>query len=68
MVELLYTPVFPCEDGVKNPPKPYEDLSCDEYTSIIAEDMQDMSFKVAYGCLATIAASLVGNVSNSAVA
>lgn len=61
MVELLYTPVFPCEDGVFDMPEPYEDQivpSCDEYTSIIAEDMQDMSFKIAYGCLGMIAASL----------
>jgi len=29
--------------------------------------MQDMSFKVAYGILGTIAATMIGNVSDAAV-
>lgn len=69
MIELLYRPVYPCEEGEDSikPPPPYEDLSCDEYYDIVADDMQDMSFKVAYGILGTIAATMIGNVSDAAV-
>jgi len=61
MVELLYTPVFPCsvEDGIL-PPDGFE--TCQDYLNDVADDMKQLSFKVTYGVLGTIAATLLGNM------
>lgn len=51
MIELLYKPVTGCDGGEGQP-------TC----TSIADEMQDMSFKIAYGWLGTLGCSLIGNV------
>mmetsp|Transcript_13435 Transcript_13435/g.25091 ORF Transcript_13435/g.25091 Transcript_13435/m.25091 type:complete len:891 (-) Transcript_13435:145-2817(-) len=59
MIELLYNPVFPCEEEIA-PELGYE--SCDAYYNSEADSMQDLSFKITYGWLGLIGSTIVGNV------
>jgi ATP-binding cassette subfamily B (MDR/TAP) protein 1 len=56
MIEILYTAVEYC------PPVP-EDVSgdCGDYWNSIADDMQDRSLQIFYGCLGVIVATLLGS-------
>ena len=57
MIEVLYTPVKPC------PPVPVQAESfneCDDYWNFIADDMQEVSFKVAYAFVCVVFSSLIG--------
>jgi len=58
MIELLYTPVFPCtEDTV---PPGFD--SCDDYFNSEADQMKEESFKVSYAYIGMIAATMFGNM------
>ena len=64
MIELLYKPIYVCEnDVIQLPPGvslPFE--TCQEYWNASADSMREMSFKVAYGYIGTIAAAMIGNM------
>jgi len=51
-----------CEEN--SPPAPFESCAsfCDAYYDAAVEDMRQMSFKVTYGYLGLIAATLIGNM------
>eukprot|EP00804_Cyclotella_cryptica_P026750 CCRYP_007966-RK/>CCRYP_007966-RK protein AED:0.12 eAED:0.12 QI:257/1/1/1/0.86/0.82/23/169/1460 len=59
MIGLLFYPVLPCENDVTA--SYYGFSTCDEYYSYIADDMQDMSFRIALYWLGIIIACFVGN-------
>lgn len=52
MLELLYRPVLPCTDSVE---------VCREYWNYIADDMQALSLRIAFGLLGVIASAVIGN-------
>ena len=64
MIELLYRPIYVCEnDIIQWPPGvslPYD--TCQDYWNASADSMREMSFKVAYGYIGTIAAAMIGNM------
>jgi ATP-binding cassette subfamily B (MDR/TAP) protein 1 len=53
MIELLYTPVFPCDE---------EPSVCQAEWHNVAEDMKQKSFKITYGCIGLLVATAVGYV------
>lgn len=61
MIELLYTPVSLCIDGDPENPPPEEYATCSEYWNSTADDMQEQSFKVAYGLVGIIVAAIAGH-------
>lgn len=66
-IEVLYTPVFLCEDGViMFPPEANADDfqfdSCEEYYDDVADSMRDRSFLITYGYIGIIAATMIGNM------
>ena len=64
MVELLYKPIYVCQnDMIQSPPGvnlPYD--TCQEYWNASADSMREMSFTIAYGYVGAIVAALVGNM------
>ena len=64
MIELLYQPIYVCEnDVIQSPPGvflPYG--TCQEYWSASADWMREQSFKIAYGYVGAIVATMVGNM------
>jgi len=56
MIELFYTPVFPC------PPVLPGFETCQDYYDWTADDMQDMSVKIFCVYLGLCAAALIGNI------
>jgi len=52
MIKLLYTPVFPCEQG----------RDCDEEYDQIADGMKQLANNIAYGSVGTIGAAIIGYV------
>lgn len=60
MIELLYKPVIECDPPEFPAVPPYE--SCDDYWESVASDMQDQSFKITYGWMGVIAATMIGNM------
>lgn len=62
-IELLYTPIFPCQDGIVISPFTVDNFtSCQEYWDSEADSMRDQSFLITYGCIGTIAATMIGNM------
>ena len=59
MIGLLFYPVLPCQNDVTA--SYYGFATCDEYYSYIADDMQDMSFRIALYWFGIIIACFVGN-------
>lgn len=69
MIELLYAPIYVCEDtdGVANITTPttielptYD--TCEEYWGASADAMREQSFDITYGCIGIIAATIIGNM------
>jgi ATP-binding cassette, subfamily B (MDR/TAP), member 1 len=64
MIDLLYTPIYVCENGIiQSPPGvsfPYD--TCQEYWDASADSMRSNSFMISYGYLGTIGAALVGTM------
>jgi ATP-binding cassette subfamily B (MDR/TAP) protein 1 len=58
MIELLYKPIFPCEDGVFVP-EGFE--SCQDYWDFSAGEMRDLSHTVTYWLIGIMASALVGH-------
>jgi ATP-binding cassette subfamily B (MDR/TAP) protein 1 len=58
MIEILYTPVGFCDNS--DPIAPYPD--CESYWNDTADDMQALSFKIFYGFLGILCATIFGNV------
>jgi ATP-binding cassette subfamily B (MDR/TAP) protein 1 len=52
MIELLYRPILPCTDSVE---------VCREYWNYVADDMQALSLRIAFGLLGVIASAVIGN-------
>jgi ATP-binding cassette subfamily B (MDR/TAP) protein 1 len=61
-IELLYTPIYPCENDVILPPIDPKFQTCQEYWDSEADSMRDRSFLITYGCIGTIAATMIGNM------
>lgn len=65
MIELLYKPVFFYDEDkgeVCTPDGFCEDYGdCQEYRPAIADDMQETSFKVAYGLVGVLVTAVIGN-------
>ena len=57
MIELLFRIVLPCENGNV----PFDFTTCEMYWDHEASYMRDLSFKVTYGWLGLIGATLIGN-------
>jgi len=53
MIELLYNPVFPCDENT---------MDCDAYYQSEADEMQQLSFRVTYGWIGLMVSALVGNI------
>ena len=64
MIELLYHPIFPCDDS--NLPFVGRDEmvfdSCQDYFDHEADYLRDFSFKVTYAWLGIIASGVIGNI------
>lgn len=61
MIEVLYYPVFPCDES--NPlVKGVLYDSCEDYFNSEADYLRDFSFKVTYAWCGIIASGLIGNV------
>lgn len=52
MIELLYQPVLPCNDDIE---------VCQAYWDLIADDMQALSFRIAYGLVGVISSAVIGH-------
>jgi ATP-binding cassette subfamily B (MDR/TAP) protein 1 len=59
MVELLYKPVFFCDDVNVLPPEGFD--SCQAYWGATADDMRELSFLVTYGLIAIVFSAVVGH-------
>lgn len=64
MIGLLFYPVFPCDEtmGDETMGIPNGYLTCQDYYSGSAREMQEMSFKIALYWVGIIAACFVGNI------
>jgi len=52
MIEVLFTPVEPCPvDGF---------VDCDEYLELVADSMQERSFKIFYGFIGILFSTMLG--------
>lgn len=60
MIEYLYFPVFPCEEGLFYP-EGFEN-DCAGYWNSVAVEMKSISYKLTYGWLGVMAAVLIGDV------
>lgn len=60
MIGLLFYPTMPCTSDVEA--SYYGFTTCSEYLSFIADDMQQLSFTIAWYWVGIIAACFVGNV------
>lgn len=64
MIDLLYTPIYVCENGIiQSPPGvslPY--YTCQEYWDASADWMRSQSFMISYGYLGAVAATLFGTM------
>ena len=60
MIGLLFYPAFPCDSA--ETASSYGHESCDDYYNYVANDMQEMSFRIAGFWAAIIIACFVGNV------
>lgn len=54
MIELLYKPIFPCDESILP--------DCDAYWNSEADSMRTLSFNVAYGWLGLIGSTVIGNI------
>ena len=63
LINVLYYPVFPCDDGL-DPPILFlpQYSTCQEYWDEIATYQRDLSFKIFYGLLGVMACSIFGNI------
>jgi ATP-binding cassette subfamily B (MDR/TAP) protein 1 len=59
MIELLYRPVFPCDDIVIPPPLGFD--TCAQYWNTTADDMRELSFQITYGLIAILVAAVIGH-------
>jgi ATP-binding cassette subfamily B (MDR/TAP) protein 1 len=55
MIDLLYTPVFPCEETLETP-------ECDSDWNLVADDMKTLSNKIALASVGTIVGAMIGYV------
>jgi ATP-binding cassette subfamily B (MDR/TAP) protein 1 len=63
MVKVLYYRVDFCDDDQVPPIDTYPEFdTCQEYWDDVADYMRDLSFKVFYGLLGLMAASMIGNI------
>ena len=63
LVKAIYYPVGSCDDNMDPPTMWYPEFeTCQEYWDDSAEYMKDLSYKVFYGLLGLIGASMVGNM------
>lgn len=64
MIELLYKPIYVCENDViqvlQGVSLTYD--TCQEYWDASADSMRETSFRVAFGYIGTIAAAMIGNM------
>jgi ATP-binding cassette subfamily B (MDR/TAP) protein 1 len=60
MIELLYKPVFFCDEDFNVPP-PDGFGSCQGYWDATADDMRELSFLVTYGLIGILVAAVVGH-------
>jgi ATP-binding cassette subfamily B (MDR/TAP) protein 1 len=63
MILILYYPVLSCDDTLEPPVQflPEYD-TCQEYWDDVSAYMKDLSFKVFYGLLGSMAFAMIGNV------
>lgn len=64
MIDLLYTPIFVCENNtIQSPPGvSFSYSTCQEYWDASADSMRSKSFMISYGYLGTIAATMFGTM------
>jgi ATP-binding cassette subfamily B (MDR/TAP) protein 1 len=55
MIDLLYTPDFPCEETLETP-------DCDSECNWVADDMKTLSNKIALASVGTIVGAMIGYV------
>jgi ATP-binding cassette, subfamily B (MDR/TAP), member 1 len=58
MIEVLYTPVVPCDDEVQDV---WPFLSCQDYYDSVADQMRRRSWKILYAFAVLIACTLMGS-------
>eukprot|EP00571_Detonula_confervacea_P016438 CAMPEP_0172302832 /NCGR_PEP_ID=MMETSP1058-20130122/4475_1 /TAXON_ID=83371 /ORGANISM="Detonula confervacea, Strain CCMP 353" /LENGTH=1448 /DNA_ID=CAMNT_0013013465 /DNA_START=173 /DNA_END=4519 /DNA_ORIENTATION=- len=62
MIGLLFYPAFPCVESEPTVVDTVEYPTCQDYYNSVADEMQEMSFKIAAYWCAIIAACLIGNI------
>ena len=59
MIELLYRPVYACDDVEIIPSKDYD--TCKQYWDTAANDMRELSFQITYELIAVLVAAVIGH-------